>query len=186
MENTMQTENTDPTVRLAALRAERLRLLEERKATERACVPLQEARERVTAWLDSQGARWPKDAASLVAPLASATGLDTSMPAYAWNPIAMPAPQGSPGDFVAFTVAMHRPQLEAALLDGLARFYEQHNAATFTTAARTERLAELDAQLDAIETAEEQTVLALEARGAVVSRRADARPEIIMAVLDAA
>jgi len=185
MENTVMPDtNSDPTARLSELREQRLRLLQERKATERAAVPLDEARERLIAWLDMQASRWPKDAASLVAPLASANGLDTSMPAFGWQPFAMPPPQDV-GAYVACMVHLLRPQLEAVLLDGLRAFYTQYNDVTFTTAARTRRLAELGAQLDEIETTEEQIVMLLEAKGAAVARRADARPEIVMAVLAA-
>jgi hypothetical protein len=51
--------------------------------------------------------------------------------------------------------------------------------------ARTKRLAEIEVELDRAERAEEALIVQAEALGKAVYRRGDARPEIVLAVLDA-
>ncbi len=52
------------------------------------------------------------------------------------------------------------------------------------TEQRERRLAEISAELDRLEAGEERLILASEAAGAPVLRRADARPEIVLALAD--
>jgi hypothetical protein len=107
--------STDPTTQLAQLRSQRLELLAQRRATERAPVAPDESRARLSAWFDEVGGRWPADAATLVAPFTSPGGVAAPEPGFGWRPFPLPPPLAEPGPFAAFMVHVLREPLESVL-----------------------------------------------------------------------
>lgn len=155
----------------AQIEAKRAALAE----VEAAPVPVDEAEKRLDRWLDRIG-----------------LGADLDLRGLTAEKLAEPAlsivrrPDGStdagPAALEVFglLVASCRDQVRDHLAELLADAYEA-KPAPIAAVDRVKRRADLEAEIDALEIAEERAVRALEEAGLAVLRRSDARPQIVLA-----
>lgn len=148
-----------------AMRADRLRLLDQRDEIEAMATPREEALAALDAGLDNLA-----DKAVEALSIASLTR-PARAPSF--------APSVPEGDLFGLLIAANREAVREIIVDRLDEFYAQH--AAMSAADKAAAIVKIDAELLDLELAEEGAIRAAEAAGLAIERREDAAPAAVLA-----
>jgi len=170
-----QAASRDAFAAIDEVRSRRLALVAERDRVANAPVPLEDAERALDAWLDEIAGGVNFSVRSLAYPTwGSRPSLGFIRRPDAPMLDAQPAVEQVFAMLIASNRAAVRDLFARALADDL------EGIETVTNADRARRLGALDAEIMAIERAEEALIREAEAAGLPVLRREDARPEIVL------
>ncbi len=170
-----QSAARDAFAAIEEVRERRLALVAEREHVAAAPMPPDDATPAVEAWLDETAAAFDVSFRSLVFPQwNSSPSLSFPLNHGAAGVNAAPAVRQLLGLLVMTNRDAVRDIIERSLADAV------EGRGTISNADRARRLASLDAEVTAVERAEEVLIREAEAAGLPVLRREDARPEIVL------
>lgn len=170
-----QAASRDAFAAIAEVRERRLALLAEREHVAAAPMPPDDATPAVEAWLDEVAAGFDVSFRSMLHPdWRSSPGLSFPRNHGGSGVDAAPAVRQLLGLLVMTNRDAVRDIIERSLADAV------EGREAISNADRARRLGALDAEITAIERAEEALVREAEAAGLPVLRREDARPEIVL------
>jgi len=170
-----KTATTEAFAAITEVRDRRLSLLADREHIANAPIPLADAMGAIDQWIDENAAAFDVSFAGLVYPQFR------SQPGFSF-PV-RPGERGldsSPavGQLLGLVIATNRSAVRELIVRQLSDTLEGRE--TIGAADRERRLAEIDAEIEAVERVEERLVRDAEAAGLPILRRDDARPEIVL------